>query len=179
MITDTADGASLTDCVRRAAAVTVCTFVSSNSSRVNSVRSRSPGSARPGDRASAAAAASAQRKAEAALPPMPLALWGVENVIRLYGLENTFFLSKPPTGNYYAWAEKAMWVARFFPDLERNLIITHNKAACGTSESVLIDDRLHKGGVANFRGEVIHFGSVRFPSWVEVIERLRERAPAR
>jgi 5'(3')-deoxyribonucleotidase len=68
------------------------------------------------------------------------------------------FLTKPPVDAPYVYTEKALWMREHFGDEGlKHLIIAMDKSHIGTSRSILIDDRPHKGGVANFRGHFIHF----------------------
>lgn len=108
------------------------------------------------------------------LPVYPGAEAGVRALIKEFGRENFFFLSKPPEDRPYAWAEKVMWVKQHFPDLEDRIIITFDKSACGDVYDFIIDDRPHKGNVENFKGDIIHFGSDQFPDWSAIVRYLTE-----
>ena len=92
------------------------------------------------------------------LKPMPNAIESIKHLKKLmHG--NVWFLTKPPKDCIQAWSEKAHWVRRYFgaEGLDK-LIITQDKSLVGTANSVLVDDRAHKGNVKNFRGTFIHFG---------------------
>ena len=56
----------------------------------------------------------------------------------------------------------------------KRLIFTHHKHL--NAGDLLIDDRV-KHGVDRFNGEVIAFGSARFPDWPAVTAYLRTRVP--
>jgi 5'(3')-deoxyribonucleotidase len=110
------------------------------------------------------------------LPLVPGAAEAIKQLITLFGVEKIYFLSKPPKCNHEAWADKSEWVQKHFPQLHDNLILTRDKATCGTKDSVLIDDRPWKGNVVNFPGTVLHFGPIGdYPTWVEVLELLTAR----
>ncbi len=81
---------------------------------------------------------------------------------------NVYILSTPVWDNIYCWSEKRMWVERHLGSIaKKKLILTHNKAL--NKGIVLIDDSLDHGA-AQFDGHHIHFGTVRYPTWAEVIE---------
>jgi len=105
------------------------------------------------------------------LPFMPHAIEGIKSLRAAFGAERVWFLSKPPSGAPYVWAEKAIWVRHHLGEIGlHNLIITMDKSHVGTEKSVLFDDRPHKGGVSNFRGKLIHFDS----TWQNALSDLRE-----
>ena len=52
----------------------------------------------------------------------------------------------------------------------KRLILSHHKNL--NRGDYLIDDRPHKGGADKFDGEVIAFGSERFPDWDAVLRYL-------
>lgn len=96
------------------------------------------------------------------LKPFPDALKAIE-LLRTAFPQRVWFLTKPPKGSPYAYGEKALWVQEHLGDEGLDhLIITQHKGKVGSTRSVLIDDRSHKGGVGEFRGTFIHFDS--FPS---------------
>jgi len=82
----------------------------------------------------------------------------------------TYILSTPPWSNPDAWAEKRRWVEQHLgKSAHKKLILSHNKGL--VRGDFLIDDRI-ANGVADFKGEHIHFGTQEYPGWVEVLERL-------
>ena len=94
------------------------------------------------------------------MDPMPGA---VEAVGKISGLYDVYILSTAPWDNPSAWADKLMFVRRWFPEVFRKrLILSHRKDLL--KGDFLIDDRDGKGASA-FEGERIHFGSERFPDW--------------
>lgn len=106
------------------------------------------------------------------LPIFAGAEYGVARCVDLVGGQNFYFLSKPPTSNSYAWAEKHLWVKRHFPALAPQLIIASDKSACGDAGDFLIDDRAHKGRVSDFRGTFLHFGHHPYETWDDVVSAL-------
>jgi 5'(3')-deoxyribonucleotidase len=79
----------------------------------------------------------------------------------------TYILSTPPWSNPDAWSEKRIWVQQYLGDsAKKKLILCHNKGL--VIGDYLIDDRI-ANGVADFKGEHIHFGNEQFPGWKEVL----------
>ena len=79
----------------------------------------------------------------------------------------TYILSTPPWSNPDAWAEKRMWVQQHLGDsAKKKLILCHNKGL--VIGDFLIDDRI-ANGVADFKGEHIHFADSKFPGWRDVL----------
>jgi 5'(3')-deoxyribonucleotidase len=101
-------------------------------------------------------------------------LGAVEAVLTLSQYFDCYILSTAPWKNPSAWTDKAMWVQKYFGDdrdsvFYKRLIISHHKDLnCG---DFLIDDRT-KNGAGEFKGELIQFGSERFPDWETVTEYL-------
>ena len=56
----------------------------------------------------------------------------------------------------------------------KRLILTHHKDL--DPGDILIDDRPDKRGADKFEGELVHFGSERFPDWPPVMEYMRKKA---
>lgn len=70
--------------------------------------------------------------------------------------------------------DKLLWVKRHLgPQAYKRLILTHHKHL--NAGDYLIDDRT-KNGADRFGGELILFGSERFPGWTAVTAYLRESA---
>jgi 5'(3')-deoxyribonucleotidase len=96
----------------------------------------------------------------------------IEAVRTLSQYFDCYILSTAPWKNPSAWTDKAMWVQKYFGDgkdsvFYKRLIISHHKNLnCG---DFLIDDRT-KNGADKFKGELIQFGSERFPDWKTVTE---------
>lgn len=112
----------------------------------------------------------------AVMPPVPGAL---EAFGELSGLFDTYILSTAPWRNPSAWRHKLEWVQLHFgsergtPAYKR-LILSHHKHL--NRGDFLVDDNPDRHGVAEFGGEVIGFGSARYPDWPTVAAHLRERA---
>jgi 5'(3')-deoxyribonucleotidase len=70
--------------------------------------------------------------------------------------------------------DKLLWVKRHLgAQAYKRLILTHHKHL--NAGDYLIDDRI-KNGADRFGGELILFGSERFPGWTAVTAYLRESA---
>jgi len=84
---------------------------------------------------------------------------------------NTYILSTAPWENHSAWSDKLLWVKYHLglPAYKR-LILTHHKDL--NRGDFLVDDRT-KRGADKFSGELILFGSERFPDWQAVTRYLR------
>ena len=106
------------------------------------------------------------------MEPMPGALEAYEE---LCGLFDTFILSTAPWENPSAWIDKLLWAKKYLGELcTKRLILTHRKDL--NRGDFLVDDRPNRGHVEDFQGEVIHFGSQRFPNWEAVLPYLRQKA---
>jgi guanosine-3',5'-bis(diphosphate) 3'-pyrophosphohydrolase len=102
---------------------------------------------------------------------MPGAIEAVKLLSEYFDL---YILSTAPWKNISAWSEKAAWVQKYFGDgkdsvFYKRLIISHHKNL--NLGDFLIDDRT-KNGAGDFEGELIQFGSERFPNWDMVIRYL-------
>ena len=83
-----------------------------------------------------------------------------------------YILSTAPWKNISAWSDKAAWVQKYFGDdnnspFYKRLVISHNKNL--NKGDFLIDDRINNGA-GEFEGELILFGSEKFPSWKSVVD---------
>ena len=108
----------------------------------------------------------------ALMDPMPGAIEAVQKLRERYDL---YILSTAPWKNPTACNDKLAWVKKHFGGEEgdvfyKRLILTHHKDLC--HGDYLIDDRPKSNGADKFTGEVIHFGSERFPNWDAVVEYL-------
>ena len=75
-----------------------------------------------------------------------------------------------PWKNPSAWKDKLEWIQKYFGDGQgsifyKKLIISHHKNL--NVGDYLIDDR-EKNGAKEFSGELIRFGSKKFPDWSSV-----------
>lgn len=94
----------------------------------------------------------------------------LDSFARLAEKFDTYILSTAPWNNPSAWSDKLEWVKKYLgqPAYKR-LILTHHKDL--NRGDFLVDDR-DKRGAGEFRGELILFGSDRFPDWKAVEEYL-------
>ena len=101
------------------------------------------------------------------MQPMPGALDAVRKLSEFY---DCYILSTAPWGNPSAWSDKVIWITRYLDDVfHKKMIITHCKHLC--KGDYLIDDS-DKNGAAEFEGELIRYGSEKFPDWDAVLEYL-------
>jgi 5'(3')-deoxyribonucleotidase len=107
----------------------------------------------------------------ARMDPMPGA---IEAFTALSQRFDVYILSTASWLNPSAWAHKVEWIQAHFghddqsPAYKR-LILSHHKDL--NRGDYLIDDRPHNGA-ASFAGELIVFGSDRFPDWAAVLAHL-------
>ena len=102
----------------------------------------------------------------ALMDPMPHA---IESYKWLAERFDTYILSTAPWANPSAWSDKLLWVRRHLDDVaHKRLILTHHKDLA--RGDFLIDDRPEKRGAGTFQGELVHFGSDRFPGWLAAPE---------
>jgi 5'-nucleotidase len=85
---------------------------------------------------------------------------------------NVFFLSTAPWDHIQAWSDKRKWVAKYFPEFKKRLILTHRKDL--QIGDYLIDDRT-ANGAGSFSGELIQFGTTEFPDWRKVLFYLMDK----
>jgi len=79
---------------------------------------------------------------------------------------DTYILSTAPWKNSAAWSDKVKWVKKYLGESAyKRLILTHHKNL--NHGDYLIDDRT-KNGAGEFKGELIHFGTDKFPDWKSV-----------
>lgn len=97
----------------------------------------------------------------------------IEGAIEAYKMlaerYDTYILSTAPWNNETALGDKVAWAKRYLGDtIYKRLILSHNKHL--NVGHYLIDDRPHKNGAADFKGELIHFRSEKFPDWNSVLD---------
>lgn len=101
------------------------------------------------------------------MDPMPGAIEAVKKLAEKYDL---YILSTASWNNPMSWMEKRQWVGRHFGEIfHKKLILSHHKEL--NMGDYLIDDR-DRNGAAEFMGELIPFGSERFPDWKAVVDYL-------
>ena len=103
----------------------------------------------------------------ALMEPIP----GATEVVRLLARHyDVFILTTSPWNNPTAASDKVQWVKKYMDDVfHKRLIITHRKDLL--DGDYLIDDR-DKNGASEFKGELIKFGSERFPDWETILKYL-------
>jgi hypothetical protein len=88
---------------------------------------------------------------------------------------DVWILSAPSTRNPACYSEKRVWVEKMFDyPLAKRLILCSDKSLL--RGDVLIDDNVSGKGQDRFEGELVHFGSARFPTWDSVLEYLHLRS---
>jgi 5'(3')-deoxyribonucleotidase len=94
----------------------------------------------------------------------------IDSYIKLCSKFDTYILSTSPWGNSTALNDKLEWVKKYLgPYAYKRVIFSHNKHL--NHGNYLIDDR-EKNGADKFVGELILFGSERFPNWKSVVNYL-------
>ena len=103
------------------------------------------------------------------MDPMPGAIEAFETLSKKY---DVYILSTAPWLNPSAWSDKVLWVQKYLGEVAyKRLILSHHKDL--NKGDYLIDDR-RKNGAAEFEGELIEFGSERFPDWNSVVNYLMD-----
>jgi 5'(3')-deoxyribonucleotidase len=83
---------------------------------------------------------------------------------------DTYILSTAPWDNSSAWSDKIDWVKKYLPKVAyKRLILSHHKEL--NEGDFLIDDRT-KNGAGEFKGELVLFGSEKYPNWKAVVKYL-------
>ena len=100
------------------------------------------------------------------LKPLPGAL---EAYRKLNEVHDVYILSTAPWDNVTALSDKNAWLKKYLPEAYKRVIYTHHKNLC--VGDYLIDDRT-KNGAGEFTGELIQFGTDKFPNWDKVLEYL-------
>jgi len=99
--------------------------------------------------------------------PLKGAIKSFEKLSKVY---DVYILSTAPWNNPTAWSDKLEWTKKHLGNSAyKRLILSHNKNL--NKGDYLIDDRT-KNGAGEFSGELILFGSEKFPDWDAVIEYL-------
>ena len=92
----------------------------------------------------------------------------IDAYIQLAQKYNTYILSTAPWHNETALGDKVGWAKKHLGEaIYKRLIFSHNKHL--NEGHFLIDDRPHRNGAGDFKGELIHFGSDKFPNWDHVL----------
>ena len=97
----------------------------------------------------------------------------VPSVKELFNHFDVYFLSTPMWHVPLSYIGKRLWIEEHFGNLsEKRLILTHRKDL--VIGDYLVDDTT-RNGVAEFKGEHIHFGSEKFPDWKSTLEYLKTK----
>lgn len=93
----------------------------------------------------------------------------VEAINRLREDFDLWILSAPSVRNPNCYKEKRIWIEKYFDySLAKRLILCTNKGL--VKGHYLIDDNLDGKGQETFEGELIHFGSSKYPNWESVLK---------
>jgi len=78
-----------------------------------------------------------------------------------------WFATAPSIKNIHCYTEKAEWIREYFGEeyLERLIIVPDKSKLIG---HFLIDDKHEGKGQDQFSGELIHIGSEKWKSWIDV-----------
>jgi 5'-nucleotidase len=109
----------------------------------------------------------------AQMEPMPGAVDAFRELAERF---DVYILSTAPWKNPSAWSDKLGWVQRHLggapgEPAHKRLILSHHKEL--NRGDVLIDDRARRGA-RRFKGELIRFGSKKYPDWPAVMRRMRK-----
>jgi 5'-nucleotidase len=86
------------------------------------------------------------------------------------GKYEVYIASTAPWATVESLTHKRIWIEKYFGEkLKKRLILTHRKDFL--IGDYLIDDRL-KNGAGEFKGELLHFGTAKYPDWDSVLEYL-------
>lgn len=101
------------------------------------------------------------------MQPIPGAINAFNTLTQYY---DVYILSTAPYDNPSAWADKLLWVKHYLgASAYKRLILSHNKHL--NMGDYLIDDRT-ANGADRFKGELILYGSDKFPTWGHITEYL-------
>lgn len=87
----------------------------------------------------------------------------IESVKKLFPLFDIFFVSTPMYHIAESYMDKRLWLEKHFgAEAEKRLILTHRKDM--VFGHYIVDDT-DRHGVAEFKGQHIHFATEKFPDW--------------
>ena len=99
-------------------------------------------------------------------PPIEGAISAVYK-LHMSGKYDMFIATAAPWGNPESSSDKRYWLETHFRDLfKKRMFVTHRKDML--MGDYLIDDRT-ANGAGEFRGELIQFGTGKFPDWDSVL----------
>lgn len=103
------------------------------------------------------------------LEPLSGAIEGFKELQKTY---DVWICTRPSVQNLTSYSEKAYWLRKYFGDeILQKTVMTSNKSI--VKGDYLIDDQTD-WGQTEFEGELLLFGSEKFPDWAHVMEYLRE-----
>lgn len=98
----------------------------------------------------------------------------VQSFLDLAGQYDIHILSAPSVFNPLCYTEKRLWVEHHLGfEFVHKLILATNKGLL--KGDCLIDDYIAGRGQENFDGELIHFGSEKFPDWLAIMAYFESR----
>ena len=104
------------------------------------------------------------------LDPIECSIESVNTLRKVSGFE-VYILTAPSSRNAESYSAKRIWVEKYFGlEFTDRLIICSNKGLM--LGDILIDDNTSGKGQECFQGELIHFGSERYPNWEIVVKYL-------
>lgn len=84
---------------------------------------------------------------------------------------DVYILSTAPWNIPNSWTQKRLWVSKYLgAKAHKRLILSNNKSLL--RGDILIDDRT-VNGAGDFQGELIQFGTEKYPNWTEVLKYLQ------
>ena len=84
---------------------------------------------------------------------------------------DVYILSTAPWNIPNSWTHKRLWVSKYLgAKAHKRLILSNNKSLL--RGDILIDDRT-ANGAGDFQGELIQFGTEKYPNWTEVLKYLQ------
>lgn len=90
------------------------------------------------------------------------------------GEYEVWFATAPSIKNLHCYTEKATWINKYLGEeyLERLFIAPDKSKLIG---DFLVDDCDKGKGQDKFQGELIHFGSDKWPTWIDITNYLLEK----
>ena len=93
----------------------------------------------------------------------------VDSFFNLASRYDVHILSAPSVFNPLCYTEKRIWVEKYLGfEFTHNLILATNKGLL--KGDYLIDDYVAGRGQEYFEGELIHFGSDKYPDWRSIMK---------
>ena len=83
---------------------------------------------------------------------------------------DVYILSTAPWNIPNSWTQKRLWVSKYLGDKAHKRLILSNQKILLRGD-ILIDDRT-ANGAGEFKGELIQFGTEKFPNWEQTLKYL-------